>query len=164
MEAILEELTAIIAREIEAFDKLLKTLHDKQRAIVEGEIDRLNSSVEEEGELASETKALEVERIDRSRRLAKELSMENLNPKLSEIIERVEKKYAQRLRGQRDLLKSLIGKVQILNQNNQFLLNYSLNYIEKSMEILLTGNKQANIYRKDGKVEKEVRKVFDQCI
>ncbi len=164
MEAILEELTAIIAREIEAFDKLLKTLHDKQRAIVEGEIDRLNSSVEKEGELASETKALEVERIDRSRRLAKELSMENLNPKLSEIIERVEKKYAQRLRGQRDLLKSLIGKVQILNQNNQFLLNYSLNYIEKSMEILLTGNKQANIYRKDGKVEKEVRKVFDQCI
>ena len=164
MEAILEELTAIIAREIEAFDKLLKTLHDKQRAIVEGEIDRLNSSVEKEGELASETKALEVERIDRSRRLAKELSMENLNPKLSEIIERVEKKYAQRLRGQRDLLKSLIGKVQTLNQNNQFLLNYSLNYIEKSMEILLTGNKQANIYRKDGKVEKEVRKVFDQCI
>lgn len=160
----MEELTAIIAREIEAFDKLLKTLHDKQRAIVEGEIDRLNSSVEEEGELASATKALEVERMDRSRKLAKKLSMENLNPKLSEIIERVEEKYAQRLRGQRDLLKSLIGKVQILNQNNQFLLNYSLNYIEKSMEILLTENKPANIYRKDGKVEKKVRKVFDQCI
>ena len=161
MEEIVEELIAIIAEEIEAFNKLLETLHEKQKAIVEGEIGELNDRVRDEAELAGQTRSLEVERLKRSQELAAELEMENLNPRLSEIIEKVEKKYALRLKEQRELLKSLIEKIQVLNKNNQFLLNYSLNFIEKSMELLLTGNDPANIYKKDGQLRKEIRKFVD---
>lgn len=164
MEKIIEELMTIISQEIDAFNRLLTTLHEKQRAIVEGEVARLNDSVRDETRLTSETQSLEVERLKRSQALAEELDMKNLNPKLSEIIENVEKKYAHRLREQRNLLKSLIGKIQVLNKNNQFLLNYSLNFIEKSMELLLTGHDPARIYEKDGKMRQEVRKVIDQSI
>lgn len=152
MEDIVEELIEIIAREIEAFNGLLQTLHDKQRAIVEGEIERLNATVEDESRIASETRTLEAERVERSRKLAEHLEMENLNPKLSELIDKVEKRYAQRLREQRDLLRSLVERIQTMNKNNQFLLNHSLNFIEKSMELLLTSNAPLNLYKKDGKV------------
>ncbi len=166
MEAIVEELITIISREIEAFNKLLSTLHEKQRAIVEGEIERLNASVKEEGAIATETRNLEAKRIQSSKRLAQELAMENLNPKLSEIIEKVEQKYAQRLHEQRELLRAMIQKVQLMSKNNQFLLNYSLNYIEKSMEILLTGGDPLKIYKKDGKVRTDIRKkkVLDHSV
>ncbi len=163
MEAIVEELIEIIASEIEAFNSLLKTLHEKQRAIVEGEIDKLNASVESETELASQTKSLEAERMDRSRKLARQLDMENLNPRLSEIIDKVEKRYAQRLQEQRDLLRNLIERIQIMNKNNQFLLNHSLKFIEKSMELLLSPD-ATNVYKKDGKMNKAVQRknVLDQ--
>ncbi|MFQ5649060.1 MAG: flagellar protein FlgN [bacterium] len=159
MEAIVEELIEIIAKEIHAFSSLLEILHEKQRAIVEGEIERLNVSVENETELASETKSLESERIKRSRTLAKQLEMENLNPKLSEIIEKVEKRYAKRLQEQRELLRNLVERIQHMNKNNQFLLNHSLNFIEKSMEVLLTSSDPVKVYRKDGKLRKGLQKM-----
>ena len=97
MEIIVEELIRTIPSDIDAFDERLLTLREKQKAIVEGAVDRLNKSVEEESKLANQTKALEAARIERTKELAAELEMENLNPKLSEIIEKVEEKYGQRL-------------------------------------------------------------------
>jgi flagellar biosynthesis/type III secretory pathway chaperone len=158
MEHIIEEVIAIIANEIEAFNELLKTLHHKQRAIVEGEISRLDKHVQAETRLASQTRSLEAERIERSRELAEELQIETLNPKLSEIIDKVEEKYAQRLSEQRELLRTLVQKVRNLNQSNQFLLNHSLQFIEKNMEMLFGEHQSPNIYRKDGKVHKEAAK------
>lgn len=166
MENIIEDLIAVIAEEIDAFNKLLQALHSKQKAIVEGEIGRLNESVAQETQLAGQTKSLEEERLQRSRELARELSLENLNPKLSEIIEKVEEKYAQRLREQRDLLKALIGKIQHLNKSNQFLLDYSIKFVEKSMELLLTGEEKTNVYEKNGQLCKKTQKnkLVDHCI
>ncbi|MCG8606985.1 flagellar protein FlgN [bacterium] len=166
MERIIEELIAVIAKEIEAFDELLQTLRKKQRAVVEGAVERLNKSVEEEGKLANQTKALEAERIERTQKLAQELEMENANPKLSEIIEKVEEKYAQRLTEQRELLRSVVQNIQNLNKSNQYLLNYSLNHIEKSMQILLSGHDAVSVYRKDGTVQQGVTKnqLLDQSI
>ena len=166
MEAILEELTAVMSKEIEAFNELLATLHEKQRAIVEGEIEQLNKSVQDEGKLARETRALEEERVERTRALAKKLDIKNLNPRLSEIIQKVEKQYARRLQEQRDLLRSLVQKIHNLNQSNQFLLNYSLKFIEKTMEILLNGSDRASMYKKDGKLGKSLRRkrILDQSV
>lgn len=166
MEHVIEELIAIIANEIDAFNELLKTLHDKQRAIVEGEISRLDKHVQNETRLAKETKNLEAERIERSKELAEELQIESLNPKLSEIIEKVEETYAQRLSEQRELLRSLVQKVRNLNQSNQFLLNYSLKFIEKNMEMLFGEDEAPNIYKKDGKLQKEAArsKIFDHSV
>ena len=166
MEAIVEELIVIISKEIEAFNQLLKTLREKQRAIVEGEIERLNKSVHNESELANQTKSLEAQRIERTKALAEKLSLNNLNPRLSEIIEKVEEKYAQRLKEQRDLLRSLVQNIQNLNKSNQYLLNYSLEFIEKSMELLLSGHETVTLYQKNGKIQKDVKKhkILDHSI
>ncbi len=165
MEIIVEELIRTISSEIDAFNELLLTLREKQRAIVEGAVDRLNKSVEDESKLANQTKVLEAERIERTKELAEKLEMENLNPKLSEIIEKVEEKYAQRLTEQRNLLRSVVQNIQNLNKSNQYLLNYSLDYIEQSMRILLAGHESVNLYQKDGKVQGSVKKnMLDQSI
>ncbi len=158
MDAIIEDLISIIASEIEAFEQLLKTLHVKQRAIVEGQTERLNKYVQNENKLAHKTKSIETERVAKTRELAKELSLDDLNPRLGKIIEEVEGKYAERLREQRDLLKSLVEKIRTLNKSNQFLLTYSLQFIEKSMKILLGGTDNASIYQKDGKLQARVGK------
>ena len=165
MEIIVEELIRTIPSDIDAFDERLLTLREKQKAIVEGAVDRLNKSVEEESKLANQTKALEAARIERTKELAAELEMENLNPKLSEIIEKVEEKYGQRLTEQRNLLRSVVQNIQNLNKSNQYLLNYSLDYIEQSMKILLAGQGSVNLYQKDGKVQGGAKKnVLDQSI
>lgn len=166
METIIEELILIISNEIEAFNQLLKTLHEKQRAIVEGEIDRLKKHVQVESNIAQQTKSLEAERISRTKELAEMLALDNLNPRLSEIIEKVEEKYAQRLSEQRELLRSSVQKIQNLNKSNQFLLNYSLQFIEDSMRLLLSGNNKLTVYQKNGKVEQEMskNKILDHSI
>lgn len=166
MDAIVEDLISIIASEIEAFEQLLKTLHAKQRAIVEGQIERLNKYVQTENKLAHKTKSIEAERLEKTKELAKNLSLDDLNPRLSKIIEGVEGKYAQRLEEQRDLLTSLVEKIQTLNKSNQFLLNHSLKFIEQSIKILLGGNDKASIYQKDGKLQAKVGKfkVLDHSI
>ena len=166
MDPIVEDLISIIASEIEAFEQLLKTLHEKQRAIVEGQTERLNKYVQSENKLAYKTKSIETKRLAKTKELALNLSLDDLNPRLSKIIEEVEGKYAQRLEEQRDLLKSLVEKIQTLNKSNQFLLNYSLKFIEKSIKILLGGNDKASIYQKDGKLQTKVGKyeVLDHSI
>lgn len=169
MDDIIEDLIAIIQREVDAFNELLDTLREKQQAIVEGEVSRLNSSVQNETRVTSETKHLEAERIERSRELAKELNMPRqvgANPKLSEIIDAVEEKYAERLREQRELLRSLIQKVQYVNKSNQFLLDYSIKFVEQNIELLLgTAEKGKSVYEKDGKVaQASKRKYLDRCV
>jgi flagellar biosynthesis/type III secretory pathway chaperone len=166
MQAIIEELIVIMSKEIEAFNDLLGTLHLKQRAIVEGEVERLNQTVQDETKLARETKALEGERIERTRELAKKLHIKNANPRLTEIIEKVEEQYAHRLQEQRDLLRSLVEKIHNLNQGNQFLLNYSLKFVEKTMEILFNGNDKSSLYKKDGQLQKSMTKnrIFDHSV
>ena len=166
MEIIIEELIQTISSEIDAFNEFLKTLREKQRAIVEGAVDRLNKSVEDESKLANQTKMLEAERIERTKKLAEKLEMENLNPKLSEIIEKVEEKYAQRLTEQRNLLRSVVQNIQNLNKSNQYLLSYSLDYVEKSMQILLSGHETTNLYREDGTVQnsRKQNKILDHLV
>ncbi len=166
MEKLIEELILIISKEVEAFSLLLKTLNEKQRAIVEGAIEKLNKNVKDEGEITHQTKSLETQRIARTQELAKMLSLDNINPRLSVLIEKVEEKYAQRLSEQRDLLCSIIEKINDLNASNQFLLHYSLQLIENSMTLLLNGNEKLTTYRKDGKVKKESisQKVLDYNI
>jgi len=166
MDAIIEDLISTIASEIDAFEQLLKTLHKKQRAIVEGQTERLNKYVQSESKLVNKTKAIETERLAKTKELAKKLSLDDLNPRLSKIIEEVEGKYTERLREQRDLLMSLVEKIQTLNKSNQFLLNYSLRFIEKSMKILLGGNDKASIYQEDGKLQTRVGKykILDHSI
>ncbi len=158
MDAIIEDLISTIAGEIDAFEQLLKTLHEKQRAIVEGQTERLNKYVQSESKLVNKTKAIETERLAKTKELAKKLSLDDLNPRLSKIIEEVEGKYTERLGEQRDLLMSLVEKIQTLNKSNQFLLNYSLRFIEKSMKILLGGNDKASNYQEDGKLQTSVGK------
>lgn len=166
MDAIVEDLISIVTREIAAFEELLKMLKDKQRAIVEGQTERLNKYVEDESKLAAETKSIENERVVKTQELAEKLALDELNPRLSEIIEQVEDKYAERLREQRTLLKSLVEKIQTLNRSNQYLLNYSLKFIEKSMKILLGGSDKTAIYQRDGSLQKRTvkQKVLDRAV
>jgi flagellar biosynthesis/type III secretory pathway chaperone len=169
MDDIIEDLIAIIQREIDAFDELLDTLREKQRAIVEGEVGRLNSSVRNETRVTSETRQLEAERIERSKELARELNLvgrAGVSPKLSEIIEVVEEKYAERLSEQRELLRSLIHKVQYVNKSNQFLLDYSIKFVEQNIELLLgAAEKGKTVYAKDGKVAHASKKKYlDRCV
>lgn len=154
MEKIIEELIHVCSKEIDAFNKLLETLHSKQRAIVEGELERLKNHVEDENKIVDETRALEAQRVAHTQDLAQQLSL-NGNPKLSEIIEKVEERYAQRLQEQRDLLRTVIEQIHDLNENNQFLINYSLQFIETNMNLLLAGKDEKKFYRQDGKVQKE---------
>ncbi|MFQ5675738.1 MAG: flagellar protein FlgN [bacterium] len=166
MDAIVEDLISIVTREISAFEELLKTLKDKQRAIVEGQTERLNKYVEDESKLAAETQSIENERVAKTQELAEKLALDELNPRLSKIIEQVEEKYAERLREQRTLLKALVGRIQTLNRSNQYLLNYSLKFIEKSMKILLGGTDKTDIYQRDGRLQKQTvrQKVLDRAV
>jgi len=157
MEQIIEELIQVCSKEIKAFNKLLKTLHSKQRAIVEGELERLKNHVEDENKIVHETRDLEAQRLARTQDLAKQLSLTDGSPKLSEIIDKVEERYAQRLREQRDLLRTVIEQIHDLNENNQFLINYSLQFIETNMNLLLAGKEEKKFYRQDGKVQKDAQ-------
>jgi len=166
MEEIIRELVQTVSKEIDAFNRLLSTLRNKQKAIVEGELEKLKNHVDDENKLITETKGLEADRISTTQALAEELSLSSATPKLTDIIDNVESKYAERLREQRDLLKSILGEIRDLNDNNQFLINYSLSFIENNMRMIMTGKEELPVYRKDGSKHPSVEnpRMLDQTL
>lgn len=158
MEKIIDELVRIMTEEIKAFNKLLATLKAKQKAIVEGEIEKLKVQVKNEEKIIKETASLEKIRQEQTQILAEQLMMKTGNPKLNEIIEKVEEKYAQRLTEQRDLLKTLLEKIQHLNASNQFLINYSLKFIEDNLRLLSNAQNQTTFYAKNGERQNTLNK------
>ena len=148
---IIESLTRIVEREVEAFQALLEALESQQASIVRGDTDSVTADTERVETLVGETRNLEQERWGQSLVLSKRMMVEQ-KLTLTKLIPLVEKKYADRLEALRSMLMGLAEKIRDTNEHNRRLLAQSLEFVDRSLRFLVE-SKNPIAYSKRGMMQ-----------
>ena len=144
IDAILQRLIRILSQEIVTYTKLLTSLEEKQQAIIQGKIENIQLITEKEQTILSDAKLTEQER---------NISIANLRTKsddmkdvenLTQLIAVVETKYHDRLVEIQCSLQDVLAKVALKNEQNKFLLNHSINFVQTMIKDLYSSNEFDN--------------------
>lgn len=151
-DAILQRLIRILSQEIVIYTKLLTVLEEKQQAIVKGEVEKLQQATEEEQAALSDARIIEKERKQALRNLADTSDSLKKVESLRQLISAVEYKYHQRLNEIRESLENILEKVALKNEQNKFLLNHSIQFVQTMIKDLLSSRESMNdLYASNGK-------------
>ena len=166
IDAILQRLIRILSQEIVTYTKLLTSLEEKQQAIIQGKIENMQLITEKEQTILSDAKLTEQER---------NISIANLRTKsddmkdvenLTQLIAVVETKYHDRLAEIQRSLQDVLAKVALKNEQNKFLLNHSINFVQTMIKDLLSSNDDMNdLYAQNGrKIDPKYLALLDRRI
>jgi hypothetical protein len=152
IDLILQRLIRILSQEIVTYTKLLTSLEEKQQAIIQGEIENMKIITEKEQVILTDAKLTEQERNISIAKLR--TNGENMNDveNLTQLIAVVETKYHSRLSEIQESLKDILEKVALKNEQNKFLLNHSIHFVQTMIKDLLTSNESMNdLYAQNGR-------------
>jgi GTPase involved in cell partitioning and DNA repair len=152
IDGILQRLIRILSQEIVTYTKLLTSLEEKQQAIIQGKVDEMQHIAEKEQSILSDAKLTENERnLAISNLRNNSNSMKDVE-NLTQLIVVVETKYHSRLTEIQESLKNILEKVALKNEQNKFLLNHSIHFVQTMIKDLLSSNENMNdIYAQNGK-------------
>jgi len=152
IDGILQRLIRILSQEIVTYTKLLTSLEEKQQAIIQGKVDEMQHIAEKEQSILSDAKLTENERnLAISNLRNNSNSMKDVE-NLTQLIAVVETKYHSRLTEIQESLKNILEKVALKNEQNKFLLNHSIHFVQTMIKDLLSSNENMNdLYAENGK-------------
>jgi rubrerythrin len=152
IDGILQRLIRILSQEIVTYTKLLTSLEEKQQAIIQGKVDEMQHIAEKEQSILSDAKLTENERnLAISNLRNNSNSMKDVE-NLTQLIAVVETKYHSRLTEIQESLKNILEKVALKNEQNKFLLNHSIHFVQTMIKDLLSSNENMNdLYAQNGK-------------
>ena len=151
----------------EALDKMILTYKDiflaaqkKQEHIISGDIDKLESIIYQERNLAERILLLEEKRRYILRSINQTLENNN-STKLSVLIEQIQEPYKSKFKEQYDIIVEIITKVEGVNKTNTTLTKYSLEYINNLIKSICSESLNDNIYQQSGKIkEPELKRIL----
>jgi len=166
IDGILQRLIRILSQEIVTYTKLLTALEEKQQAIIQGKVKDMQLITEKEQSILSNVKLTENERniaISNLRNNSKDMKdVENL----TQLIAVVEIKYQDRLEEIQKSLQNVLEKVALKNEQNKFLLNHSISFVQTMIKDLLSSNENMNdLYAQNGrKIDPKYLALLDRRI
>lgn len=166
IDGILQRLIRILSQEIVTYTKLLTSLEEKQQAIIQGKVKDMQLITEKEQSIISDAKLTEKERnlaISNLRTNSENMKeVENL----TQLIAVVETKYHDRLTEIQDSLENILEKVALKNEQNKFLLNHSIHFVQTMIKDLLSSNENMNdLYAQNGrKIDPKYLALLDRRI
>ena len=152
IDGILQRLIRILSQEIVTYTKLLSSLEEKQQAIIQGKVDEMQLITEKEQSILSDAKLTENERnLAISNLRNNSNSMKDVE-NLTQLIAVVETKYHSRLTEIQESLQNILEKVALKNEQNKFLLNHSIHFVQTIIKDLLSSNENMNdLYAQNGR-------------
>ena len=166
IDGILQRLIRILSQEIVTYTKLLTALEEKQQAIIQSKVKDMQLITEKEQSILSNAKLTENERniaISNLRNNSKDMKdVENL----TQLIAVVEIKYQDRLEEIQKSLQNVLEKVALKNEQNKFLLNHSISFVQTMIKDLLSSNENMNdLYAQNGrKIDPKYLALLDRRI
>jgi len=152
IDGILQRLIRILSQEIVTYTKLLTSLEEKQQAIIQGKVDQIQLITEREQSILSDAKLTENERNLAISNLRNNSNNMKEVENLTQLITVVETKYHSRLTEIQDSLKAILEKVALKNEQNKFLLNHSIHFVQTMIKDLLSSNENMNdLYAQNGR-------------
>jgi hypothetical protein len=152
IDGILQRLIRILSQEIVTYTKLLTSLEEKQQAIIQGKVENMQKVTEKEQSILSDAKLTEKERnLAISSLRNNSIDMKDVE-NLTQLIAVVETKYHDRLAEIQESLQNVLEKVALKNEQNKFLLNHSINFVQTMIKDLLSSNENMNdLYAQNGR-------------
>lgn len=166
VDTIILQLIDVIQKEVEMFERLLKTMKEEQAALVGHDVEALERTVEVQRDLTEKAAALERARAEVVRSLCESMGEDPSVLTMKQIIEKVGAPHDERLGALRQDLLDLHEEIQRSNQQNALLVKQSMKYVDKSLQILTGEGPATGVYAKTGKVASETtsRAVLNEVV
>ncbi len=159
----IKKLTRVLKKELHLYERLHKLCEEEEKAIVEGDLKKLEDTVREQERIFLEMRVWEKLRIN----LIESLKRRFLLPEdagFSEVVKKTKgKPMSEEIENLRDKIVFRIGQINKLNRRNISLLEYSLKLVDEYFH-RLTGTTTTSTYGPKGKnkVEEQTRKLLNK--
>lgn len=152
LENLLQNLSETLDKMILTYKDIFLAAQEKQEYIISGDIDKLESVIYQERNLAETILLLEEKRRYILRSTNQTLGNNSDSTKLSNLIEQIKEPYKSRLNEQFNIIVEIIAKVEVVNKSNTTLTKYSLEYINNLIKSICTESLNDNTYQQSGKL------------
>ncbi|MBT6230118.1 MAG: flagellar protein FlgN [Candidatus Scalindua sp.] len=161
MENLLNNLSETLDKMVITYKDILQTAQEKKEHIISGDIDKLESIIYQERNLAESILLLEEKRRYILNSINQSLGNNSNSAKLSELIEQIREPYKSKLREQYDVILEIITKVEEINKVNTSLTKYSLEYINNLIRSICSESLNDSTYQQSGKFnEPELKRML----
>ncbi len=130
MSDALDKLTRVLSHETELHESLLKVAEDKRSAIIEGDLDLMEESLQQEQVFIAEVEKAEVERIRITAAVQAELGLTEEPVKLARIIEVAPDPQAGGLQTVHRELTEVVTRLRYRTRQNAELMKASMEHVE----------------------------------
>jgi predicted metal-dependent hydrolase len=158
---LLQNLSETLDKMILTYKDIFLAAQEKQEYIISGDIDKLESIIYQERNLAETIILLEDKRRYILHSINQTLGNNSNSTKLSVLIEKIREPYKSKLKEQYDIIIEIITKVEGVNKNNTMLTKYSLEYINNLIKSVCSQSLNDNTYQQSGKLkEPELKRIL----
>lgn len=148
-----DELTRCLGLEVHQYKALGQLLKDKQKSIINGDVEALQKYVHEEQRLIPKIRKATRARELRTATIGAVSNLGKKAPSLKELINLSPSHYSQQLISYRGDLITCLDQIAHSNRENEYLLNSSVDLVRGLVQILLGKNEDENIhYGGQGKI------------
>ncbi len=156
MENLLQNLSETLGMMINTYNNIFRAAQEKKDHIISGDIDKLESVIYQERNLAENILLLEEKRRYILHSINQSLGNNNKSTKLGELIEQIRDPYKSTLKEQYDIIVERIMKVDEINKTNASLTKYSLEYVNKFIKSICSESLNDSTYQQSGKLKEPV--------
>ncbi|MGR3174485.1 MAG: flagellar protein FlgN [Candidatus Scalindua sp.] len=161
MENLLHDLSETLDKMIITYGDILHTAQEKKEQIIAGDIDKLESIIYQERNLAERVLLTEQKRRYILHSINQTLGNNTDSIKLSDLIEQIKEPYKSKLKEQYDAIIEVISKVEAINKINTSLTKYSLEYINNLIRSICSESLNDSTYQQSGKLkEPELKRML----
>lgn len=153
MENLLYNLSETLDMMINTYNDIYQAAQKKKDHIISGDIDKLESVIYQERNLAENILLLEEKRRYILRSINQSLGNNNNSTKLCELIEQIRDPYKSKLKEQYGIVVETIMRVEKINKTNTSLTKYSLEYVNKFIKSMCTESLNDSTYQQSGKLK-----------
>ena len=148
----LKELLISIRRQEENLNSLYSVLSHKQKAIIEGKVEKIEELIFEEEKLFKSIEFQERHRVEMLRNYSQRLNLkfqhQNLNDFLIELKPRLDPKFYNELITVRKNIIEMVRKVGLVNNQNRILITQSINFVKTTITSLVDARKNSLVDRR----------------
>ena len=136
MELLLDKLMVLLDGETDVLRCLLSVVQKEKEAIVESDLNNLNTAGKEKENLLLKIRIFEERRLKIINSLSDFTGYEPERLTLNKLAQMVKEPYSSKLRNGHSTFSSLLQTIKEVNQGNMSLLNHSLNVVRSSLKLL----------------------------
>ncbi|UCH63665.1 MAG: flagellar protein FlgN [Fidelibacterota bacterium] len=154
-ERLIVRLITVLSEEMRMYNELLLVLRKKQSSIIEGTLEGLKETVEQEQSILRKSEAVAATREASLKEVSKALGRDGDIQTLDQLIELVESTYAERLSDIHRSLQRIVQEVILTNEENRYLLDYSIKFVRDAARELIKSSEKFPVYSAEGIGRKE---------